>query len=76
VREKWTRVGWTLYVDPTTYLPVRITGSDATFGGPAASTFDTLVTNVQWLKPTAANTAKALVRIPPGFHRVSSPANQ
>ena len=76
VREKWTRVGWTLYVDPATYLPVRITGTDATFGGPAASTFGTLVTNVQWLKPTAANAAKALVRIPPGFHRVSSPANQ
>jgi hypothetical protein len=43
---------------------------------PAASTFDTLVTDVQWLKPTTANKAKALVRIPPGFHRVSSPANQ
>jgi hypothetical protein len=76
VREKWTRVGWTLYVDPTTYLPVRITGSDATFGGPAASSFGSLVTNVQWLKPTPANKAKALVTIPPGFHRVSNPASQ
>jgi len=63
-------------VDPTTYLPVRITGTNTTFGGPAATTLDTLVTNVQWLKPTAANRAKALVRIPPGFHRVSSPASQ
>jgi hypothetical protein len=76
VREKWTRVGWTLYVNPATYLPVRITGTGTTFGGPAASTFGSMVTNVQWLKPTAANKAKALVRIPPGFHRVSSPANQ
>jgi hypothetical protein len=76
VREKWVRVTWTLYVDPHTYLPVRITGSDATFGGPAARTFGSLVTNVQWLKPTAANKAKALVRIPPGYHQVSSPADQ
>jgi hypothetical protein len=76
VREKWTRVGWTLYVDPTTYLPVRITGTDATFGGPAASTFATLVTNVQWLQPTAANKARALVTIPPGFHRASHPWDQ
>ena len=30
------------------------------------------VMDVRWLKPTAANTAKALVTIPPGFHRVSS----
>jgi len=29
---------------------------------------------VRWLPPTAANTAKALVTIPAGFHRVSSPA--
>jgi hypothetical protein len=76
VREKWTRAGWTLYVDPRSYLPVRITATNTTFGGPAATTYSTLVTNVQWLKPTAANRAKALVRIPPGFHRVSSPASQ
>lgn len=76
VREKWTRAGWTLYVDPRSYLPVRITATNTTFGGPAATTFGSLVTNVQWLKPTVANRAKALVRIPPGFHRVSSPASQ
>jgi hypothetical protein len=76
VREKYVRVKWTLYVNPTTYLPVRITGSDATFGGPAASTFGSMVTNVQWLQPTPANRSKALVPIPPGFHRVSNPANQ
>ena len=34
------------------------------------------MTNVQWLQPTPANMARALVTIPPGFHRVSSPANQ
>jgi hypothetical protein len=76
VREKWARVRWTLYVDPTTYLPVRIFGSTATFGGPAASTLDSGVTNVRWLKPTTANIAKATVAIPPGYHRVGSPADQ
>jgi hypothetical protein len=76
VREKWARVGWTLYVDPAPYLPVRITGWNATFGGPAPRTSGSEVMDVQWLKPTAANTAKALVTIPPGFRRVSSPANQ
>ncbi len=76
VREKWARVGWTLYVDRATYLPVRITGWNATFGGPAARTSGSEVMDVQWLKPTAANQAKALVTIPPGFRRVSSPANQ
>jgi hypothetical protein len=34
------------------------------------------VTNVQWLPPTAANIAKALVTIPPGYTQVSSPAQQ
>ena len=38
VREKWARDGWTLYVDPSTYLPVRMTGWNATFGGPAPRT--------------------------------------
>ena len=51
-------------MDPRTYLPARITATNTTFGGPAASTFGTLVTNVQWLKPTAANKAKALVTDP------------
>lgn len=76
VREKWARVGWTLYVDPTTYLPVRITSWTSTFGGPAASTRASGVTEVHWLKPTAANIAKATVTIPPGFRRVGSPASQ
>jgi hypothetical protein len=76
VREKRVRVRWTLYVDPATYLPVRISGSTATFGGPSASTMNRSVTDVRWLPPTPANIAKAMVTIPPGFHRVSSPANQ
>jgi hypothetical protein len=76
VQEEWTRVRWTLYVDPATYLPVRIFGSTATFGGSGGGTLYSLVTNVRWLRPTAANIAKAMVTIPAGFHRVSSPGDQ
>jgi hypothetical protein len=76
VREKQARVEWTLYVDHKTYLPVRISGLTATFGGPAPSTLDSSVTDVQWLPPTAANRALALVTIPTGYRQVSSPADQ
>jgi len=76
VREKWVRAQWTLYVDPTTYLPVRMTGSTDTFGGPAPSSHSTTVTDMQWLPPTAANIAQSLVTIPAGFQQVSSPADQ
>lgn len=34
------------------------------------------MTNVRWLPPTKASIAKALVTVPPGYQRVSSPANQ
>jgi len=76
VREKWVRVQWTLYVDPKTYLPVRMSSSNRTFGGPAPSYVFTSVTDVQWLPPTAANIAKTLVTIPPGFRHVKSLADQ
>jgi hypothetical protein len=76
VRERWARARWILYVNPTTYLPVRMYGSTQTFGGPGHGTLFASVTDVRWLPPTAANTAKALVTIPAGYHRVSSPAGQ
>jgi hypothetical protein len=76
VREKWVRARWTLYVDSKTYLPVRISGSNRSFGGPAPSYVFSTVTDIQWLRPTAANIAKTLVTVPPGFRRVKSAANQ
>ena len=76
IREKRVRSRWTLYVNPKTYLPVRLSGSGRAYGGPAPSTYSTSVTDMQWLPPTAANIAKTLVTIPPGFHQVSSPADQ
>ena len=76
VRETRDRVRYTLYVDSTTYLPVRAYGSDETYGGAGGPTTSVSVTNVQWLPPTTANIAKALVTIPPGYTQVSSPAQQ
>jgi hypothetical protein len=69
VHAKFATVRWALYVNPKTYLPVRIDGSTQTYGGSAGSGTSSAVTNVQWLPATPANVAKALVTIPPGFHR-------
>jgi hypothetical protein len=76
IGEKWLTARWTLYVNPTTYLPVRMASSTRTFGGRWPSSTDSSVTDVRWLPPTQANIAKARVTIPAGFHRVSSPADQ
>jgi hypothetical protein len=65
------RVPWTLYVNPTTYLPVRLTGSTETSGGPAGRSVNTEVTDIQWLPATTANIAQTLVAIPAGFPRVN-----
>jgi hypothetical protein len=77
IHEKWDRISWSVYVDPTTYLPVRMSGSGRIFGGPMASHTSTTVTDVQWLKPTPANVAMATITIPPGFDRWwGQPGNQ
>jgi hypothetical protein len=76
VRETRVRVRYTLYVDSATYLPVRAYGSTETYGGAAGPTVSASVTNVQWLPPTAANLAKTLITIPPGYTQVSSSAQQ
>jgi hypothetical protein len=76
VHEKWATARWTLYVNPATYLPVRIYGSTETFGGSAGSFTSSFATNVQWLPPTPANVAQTLITIPRGFDRVSSRADQ
>jgi hypothetical protein len=76
VHERYARALWTLYVNPSTYLPVRMIGVTETFGGSGGHTRFQSVTNVRWLPPTSANVAQALVTIPPGYHQVSSPADQ
>ena len=76
IKETRERVRYTLYVDSATYLPVRAYGSDETYGGANGPTVSASVTNVQWLPPTAANIAKAMITIPTGYTQVSSPAQQ
>jgi hypothetical protein len=73
---KWATARWILYVNPGTYLPVRIYGSTEEFGGTSGPFTSSFVTNVQWLPATRANIAKTLLTIPPGFHRVKSAADQ
>jgi hypothetical protein len=68
VNEKYATVNWRLYVNPVTYLPVRMYGSTRTYGGKAGNQDSAGWADVTWLKPTAANIAKAMVTIPPGFH--------
>jgi hypothetical protein len=74
--QKWVTGQWTLYVNPKTYLPVRMSSLSKWYGGPAASSQSAIVTNMQWLSATKANIAKALVTIPPGYHQVKSVADQ
>jgi hypothetical protein len=76
VNEKEARVRYTVWVNPATYLPVRVSGSTATYGGPGGRTDSSTATDVQWLPPTAANVAQTLVTIPAGYQQVSSAARQ
>jgi len=55
-----------LWVDPATYLPVRVAGE---FQGRP----DGQIEDVQWLPPTAANLAKLTTPIPSGFVQVPAP---
>lgn len=60
-------IATTLYVDPVSFLPVQImqfSGSP----GHAPRLIETV--DFQWLKPTPANAAQALVTIPAGFPQV------
>jgi hypothetical protein len=57
----------TLFVSPSTYLPVRITLSLASPGLHTSwISFD-----FQWLSPTAANRARASVTVPCGYQQVN-----
>lgn len=69
------RVTYRLYVNPSTYLPVRVTGSTVAYGPKSSSYRFTSTSDVRWLRPTAGNIAMTLVTIPPGFHHVSDDAN-
>jgi hypothetical protein len=55
--------GFTLWVNPATYLPVRMTI------GPVNASFE-------WLAPTPANLAPLHLTVPAGFRQVPPPAPQ
>jgi hypothetical protein len=62
----------TLFVSPSTYLPVRITQSAA-----APGEHDSLTSEgVQWLPPTTANRARASVTVPCGYQQISWPSGK
>jgi len=69
---KATKAGvqFTLYVNPATYLPVRVVSSTTSYGGGARRSTYATTTNIRWLPPTAANVAKTIVTIPRGFRHV------
>jgi hypothetical protein len=70
VGAKWVTARWTLYVDPATYLPVRMYGSLEQSGGRTGTYVMSGVTDVRWLPASPANIARSLLTIPPGFHRM------
>jgi hypothetical protein len=56
----------TIWVSPSTYLPVRVVARSAS-GAPAVQQ----TADITWLPPTAQNLAKLTVPIPAGFREVS-----
>jgi hypothetical protein len=58
---------WYLWVNPVTYLPLRLT--NVWFG----SDHGTSVTTFQWLRPTSANLAPFRLSVPRGYREVSAP---
>ena len=60
-----SRISETVWVNPRTYLPVRVTGRYAVNDSPVQQTAD-----LTWLPPTAQNRAKLTVPIPAGFREV------
>jgi hypothetical protein len=55
----------TIWVSPSTYLPVRVTTESAAGYSPTRQTAD-----FAWLPPTAQNVAKLTVPVPAGFRKV------
>lgn len=62
----------TIWVDPRSYLPVRLVSHGQTAGN-VAPTAITLTVDFRWLPPTRANLAKLTVPIPAGFQKVTYP---
>jgi len=65
------QVDVTMYVDPSTYLPVRMIWSNRTHAADGKPLRGTVREEIRLLPPTPANVARASVTIPGGFRRVS-----
>lgn len=61
-----------LWVDPSTYLPVRVEVRAQAQAGKKSNQF-AWTDDLRWLSPTAANLAKLTVTIPSGFVQVPAP---
>ena len=62
----------TIWVDPRSYLPVRLVSHGQTAGNVAPIAI-TLTVDFRWLPPTRANLAKLTAPIPAGFQKVTYP---
>jgi hypothetical protein len=64
--------GTTIWVDPSSYLPVRLTGRvQLIAGGTDKQDAGTLTINFRWLPPTRANLRELTAPIPKGFREAS-----
>jgi hypothetical protein len=64
--------GSTIWVDPSSYLPVRLTGRvQLVLGGAAKQGTTTLTVDFRWLPPTRANLKELTAPIPKGFREAS-----
>jgi hypothetical protein len=67
--------GMTIWVDPSSYLPVRLTVRlHVVTGSISRASTATMLIDFRWLAPTSANLAKLTAPIPPGFREVAAPA--
>jgi hypothetical protein len=69
-----TTLTTTIWVDPATYLPVRVT-YQVRLTAPGTRPFVSVPSrfDIRWLPPSSANLALLTVRIPPGFTQVHPP---
>lgn len=66
------RADATLYVDPSTYIPVRLIWSNSTHAADGKPLHGIVSQDIRLLPPTSRNMARASITIPAGFREVRS----
>jgi hypothetical protein len=66
-----TAAGTTIWVDPSSYLPVRLTAQLQLYAGGNEKQNATLTIGFRWLPPTRANLKELTAPIPKGFREAS-----